>query len=206
MSPFASDPVSPRDQLPVDDQTATDASAQDHGKCKRCTLGGAIHGFGQGETIRIVFDPNRSQQQTLQIGLQGLAIEAGRIGVAHGTRIGGDRTGDTHADRGTASEFTFRPFDQINNRPQRGAVISLGSRYPPAQPFPIHRIEHDNFNLGTPKVKADSHQESPGEVGADSDMRFSPIRPSVPAISLARLLRCRAISSTPITATTRTIG
>ena len=81
MPPLASNRVGAGQNPAIDDNAAADAGAENDAEDAGRSGGSAIDGFGKSETVGIVGQPHFALQHGLQVAAQGLADQAGRVGV-----------------------------------------------------------------------------------------------------------------------------
>jgi hypothetical protein len=135
MSPFSSNPIASGDQLSIDDKAAPNTRPEDDCKCHRCALSRTIGGFGQRKAIGIVFNANRTPQQSLKIRLQWLTIETGGISIADTSRLNRQGAWNTQTDRRATGQIGFRRSDQADDRLKGRGVVPLRRCDPTPEPL-----------------------------------------------------------------------
>ncbi len=106
--PFAGDGVGASHQLPVHDDAATDAGAENDPEDNFGAPAGAVGRLGEGKAVGIVGEADLALEQRFQIVAQRPADQAGRIGVLD--RATGPCFGARNADaeRSVLPQFGFR--------------------------------------------------------------------------------------------------
>src|SRR5712664_1458968 len=100
MSPFAGDRVRTGKQLSIHDDSTADASAEDHAEHHSRAPPRPVHRLRQREAVGVVFQTDLSLQGLLQVLLETLADQPGRVGVLDQPGHPGQRA--WHADPDTA--------------------------------------------------------------------------------------------------------
>ncbi len=90
----------------------TAAGAEDDAEDDIAPGGGAIGGLGQGEAIGVVGDADFAAEQSLQVLVEGMAVQGDGIGVFHQAGGGADAAGDADADAGRGADLGFRAMDE----------------------------------------------------------------------------------------------
>ena len=98
MPPFAGDGVFAGQHLAVYDDAAADSGAENNAENHGRTLGRAVRRFGYGETIGVIGQSHRTTDELGQVRIQGMADQAGGIGVFYPRRRRRQGAGNTDAD------------------------------------------------------------------------------------------------------------
>ena len=98
VAPLAGDGVRADDDAAVHHEPAAGAGADDHAEHHRRSRGGAVGGFGQRETVRVVRQPHRAPERAREIAFKRTADQPGRVGVLDQSGGRRDRAGDADAD------------------------------------------------------------------------------------------------------------
>jgi len=137
---------------------AADAGAEDHAEHAVGTRSGTVGRFRQREAVGVVGDSYCPVQRTLEVFLQRLAVEAGRVAVLHAPAGRRNRAGCADADAAAFPQFVFDLVDQCGHRGHGCKVIVLRGRHAAAQDFAAPAIERDEFDLGAAEVDAETER------------------------------------------------
>ena len=152
--PFTGDAVEAAEHAAVGDDAAADARAENDTEHDAGVSTGAVHGFGKGEAVGIVFDADFTLQLRLQILAQRVADQAGRIGVLDRAVAQGFGARNTEADAAALPEFVFDGFDERGDGADGRLIIALRCRSAATQQFPTGGIERDDLDFCATEVDA----------------------------------------------------
>ena len=148
-------------------------TAQDHRRIRA----GAVRGFGDGEAIGVVLDPDRRAQRLLDVLVERAAVEPGRVRVLDEAGRGRDRARDADADRAVAPELGLDAAHEIGGGPDAGIVVVLRRRDPAPGEGGAVLVERDRLDLGPAPVDADEHGRRAGQAASFASDAMSTSRP-----------------------------
>ena len=151
------------------------AGAYNNAEHQMIALAGTLPGLGQGKAVGVVFHGNGPAQVLLQILLERMADESGRIGVLHPPALDIDGAGDADADGAGCpmGHFAQARFDQrvdpvADSGVLGGAVrIAWRGRAFPSQADALG-IQQNGFDFGAAQVDA----QAVGVFGGHGFIRF----------------------------------
>jgi len=158
VTPFAGNRTGTGQDPSIDHDAATDTGTENDAENDLGALSATVGGFGQGEAIGVVSQPDFPAQPLLQVAAQGAADQAGRVGVldqAAGLRFG---TRNRDPDAALPAQFGFGLLDQAADRLDGGAVVALRRGDATTQAFAAIIGQRDDFDLGAAEVDAQPHQ------------------------------------------------
>ena len=117
------------DQAPIDANATADARAGDDTEHQTACGRRAIGRFGERETIGVVRHTNRSVERGLQITVERVPDQDGRVRILDETRVRADRPGYRHADAATTLQPLFGRAYQVCDRADHFAVAVDGRRH-----------------------------------------------------------------------------
>src|SRR5215469_4302155 len=98
MSPFSGDLIASPNDLPVYDQTAAHARAQNDSEYDSAMRCGTIGRLREGKAVGIVLHAHFASEPPRKVSVERLAIENRRVGVLDEAGAGGDGPGGRDAD------------------------------------------------------------------------------------------------------------
>jgi hypothetical protein len=154
--PLSSDCLPSDNQLSTVDDAYSTSSAKDGSENQFVILACSIKSFGEGKTVSVVLNLNRTPQGLLEINFQRATVQAQGAGVFHQLRPPGDSSRSANAERMPFSidalaqsviKRSDAPYDVV-------VTLLLFCRDALATNFVALIVEHDAFDLSAAKVDA----------------------------------------------------
>lgn len=161
MPPLAGNAVAAAHDLAVDDDPAAHAGAEDDAENVVGAGSGAVDRFGKSETVGIVGQPDFTLEHGLQVAAQGLADQAGGIGVLDQAAMLRFGTRNADPDAAALPELLLARFDQTGHRHHGGHIVALRGGDAPAQQRLARVVQRDDLDLAAAEIDADAHQTRP---------------------------------------------
>ena len=192
VAPFAGQPVGALQDAAMHGNARAGAGAQDRREDHLGACAGAVGGFRQRQAVGVVGQPHRLPDRRLDIGLQGPAVQAGRVAVLHAA-IGpaGARRAQAHGD-GQARREPLRHLpsrsDLVRHGLHRPGVVARRGGDPLAPDFAALRVEERALQLGAAQVDAQAEGRSHRElqIGSVRSISQASAAPATRGASVAR--------------------
>jgi hypothetical protein len=161
VAPLAADAVRAGKHAAIDHDAAARAGAEDCAEHDAAAARRAVGGLGKREAVGIVLESEFALEQSLEVGLERLAVVRGCIRILDqaSRRRHGARQADSH--RCTLAEFRFCVPDQCREMREGLLVAAVRRRRTAPQTLAAALIEDRQLGLGAADVHANAQHRAP---------------------------------------------